>query len=92
MKYRIVLTDRNKYHTPFDDLDNGMHLVDVEYRPERRRVPYEVKICSTGKLALFRPNKCFWDEIDIEEQEYGASLEHNIELIPMPVLKRRPNV
>ena len=92
MKYRIVLTDRNKHNTPFEDVDNGIHLVDVEYRPKSRRVPYEVKICSTGKLALFRPNKCFWDEIDIEEHEYGASLEHNIELIPLPVLRRRPNV
>ena len=92
MKYRIVLTDRNKYHTPFEDVDNGMHLVDVEHRPESRRVPYEVKLCNTGKLALFRPNKCFWDEIDIEKQEYGASLEHNIALIPLPVLRRRTNV
>ena len=92
MKYRIVLTDRNKYQTPFEDVDNGMHLVDVEHRPESRRVPYEVKLCNTGKLALFRPNKCFWDEIDIEEQEYVASLEHNIALIPLPVLRRRPNV
>ena len=92
MKYRIVLTDRNKYQTPFEDVDNGMHLVDVEHRPESRRVPYEVKLCNTGKLALFRPNKCFWDEIDIEEQEYGASLEHNIALIPLPVLRRRTNV
>ena len=92
MKYRIVLTDMNKLNTHFEDVDNGTYIVDVEHRPESRRVPYEVKICSTGKLALFRPNKCFWDEIDIEEQEYGASLEHNIELIPLPVLRRRPNV
>ena len=92
MKYTILLTDRNKYQTPFEDVDNGMHLVDVEHRPESRRVPYEVKLSNTGKLALFRPNKCFWDEIDIKEQEYGASLEHNIALIPLPVLKRRPNV
>ena len=92
MKYKILLTDRNKHNTPFDDVDNGMHLVDVEHRPESRRVPYEVKICSTGKLALFRPNKCFWDEIDIEEQVYGVSLEHNIALIPMPVLKRKSYV
>ena len=92
MKYKILLTDRNKHNTPFEDVDNGMHLVDVEHRPESRRVPYEVKLCNTGKLALFRPNKCFWDEIDIEEQEYGASLEHNIALIPMPVLKRKSYV
>ena len=92
MKYKILLTDRNKHNTPFEKVDNGMHLVDVIYRPERDRVPYAVKICSTGDVALFRPNKCFWDEIDIEEQEYGASLEHNIELIPLPVLRRRPNV
>lgn len=92
MKYRIVLTDMNKLNTPFEDVDNGTYIVDVEHRPEGRRVPYEVKICSTGKLALFRPNKCFWDEIDIEEQEYGASLEHNIELIPMPVIKRKSYV
>lgn len=92
MKYRIVLTDMNKLNTPFEDVDNGTYIVDVEHRPESRRVPYGVKICSTGKLALFRPNKCFWDEIDIEDQEYGASLEHNIELIPMPVLKRKSYV
>lgn len=92
MKYRIVLTDMNKLNTPFEDVDNGTYIVDVEHRPESRRVPYGVKICSTGKLALFRPNKCFWDEIDIEEQEYGASLEHNIKLIPMPVLKRKSYV
>ena len=92
MKYKILLTDRNKHNTPFYDVDNGMHLVDVEHRPESIRVPYEVRIRGTGKLALFRPNKCFWDEIDIEKQEYGASLEHNIALIPMPVLKRKSYV
>ena len=92
MKYRIVITDMNKLNTPFEDVDSGIHLVDVEHRPGRTRVPYAVKLCNTGKLALFRPNKCFWDEIDIEEQEYGASLEHNIKLIPMPVLKRKSYV
>ena len=92
MKYRIVLTDMNKCNTPFDDVDSGIHLVDVEHRPESARVPYAVKLCSTGKITLFRPNKCFWDEIDIEEQEYGASLEHNIELIPLPVIKRKSYV
>ena len=92
MKYRIVLTDMNKLNTPFEDVDNGTYIVDVEHRPESSRVPYGVKICNTGKLALFRPIKCFWDEIDIQKQEYGASLEHNIVLIPLPVLRRRPNV
>ena len=92
MKYRIVLTDMNKLNTPFEDVYNGTYIVDVEHSPESSRVPYGVKICSTGKLALFRPNKCFWDEIDIEKQGYGATLEHNIELIPLPVIKRRPNV
>ena len=91
MKYKILLTDRNKHNTPFDDVDNGMHLVDVEHRPESRRVPYEVKLCNTGKLALFRPNKCYWDEIDIDEG-YITAIEHNIELIPMPVLKRKSYV
>ena len=92
MKYRILLTDMNKCNTSFDDVDSGIHLVDVVHRPESSRTPYAVKICDTGKVALFRPNKCFWDEIDIEEQEYGASLEHNIELIPLPVIKRRQHV
>ena len=91
MKYRIVLTDMNKLNTPFEDVANGTYIVDVEHRPESSRVPYGVKICSTGKLALFRPNKCYWDEIDIDE---GAitTIEHNIELIPMPVLKRKSYV
>ena len=56
MKYRIVLTDMNKHNTPFEDVDNGTYIVDVEHRPESSRVPYGVKICNTGKLALFRPN------------------------------------
>ena len=59
MKYRIVLTDMNKLNTPFEDVDNGTYIVDVAHSPESRRVPYGVKICSTGKLALFRHNKCF---------------------------------
>ena len=91
MKYKILLTDRNKHNTPFDDVDNGIHLVDVEHRPESSRAPYRVKICNTGKLALFRPNKCFWDEMDIDEG-YITSIEHNIELTPMPVLKRKEHV
>ena len=92
MKYKILLTDRNKYNTPFEDVTNGTYLVDVIHRPASGRIPYEVKICITGDLALFRPNKCFWDEIDIASQENGATLEHNIELIPMPVLKRKSYV
>ena len=91
MKYRIVLTDMNKLNTPFEDVDNGTYIVDVEHRPESSRVPYGVKICSTEKLALFRPNKCYWDEIDIDEG-YTTAIGHNIELIPMPVLKRKSYV
>ena len=89
MKYRILLTDDNKKKTPLGDEQNGWHLVDVGLS-RNSEAPYKVTLKS-GRMALFRPNKCYWDEIDIDE---GAitTIEHNIELIPMPILKRRPNV
>ena len=89
MKYRILLTDDNKKKTPLGDEPNGWHLVDVGLS-RNSEAPYKVTLKS-GRMTLFRPNKCYWDEIDIDE---GAitTIEHNIELIHMPVLKRRPNV
>ena len=89
MKYRILLTDDNKKKTPLGDEPNGWHLVDVGLS-RNSEAPYKVTLKS-GRMALFRPNKCYWDEIDIDE---GAitTIEHNIDLSPLPVLRRRPNV
>lgn len=89
MKYRILLTDDNKKKTPLGDEPNGWHLVDVELSRNSEAL-YKVTLKS-GKIALFRPNKCYWDEIDIDEGSITA-IEHNIELIPMPVLKRKSYV
>ena len=89
MKYRILLTDDNKKKTPLGDEPNGWHLVDVGLS-RNSEAPYKVTLKS-GRITLFRPNKCYWDEIDIDEGSITA-IEHNIELIPMPVIKRRPNV
>ena len=89
MKYRILLTDDNKKKTPIKDEPNGWHLVDVELS-RNSEAPYKVTLKS-GIITLFRPNKCYWDEIDIDEGSITA-IEHNIELIPLPVLRRRPNV
>ena len=89
MKYRIVLTDMNKKQTPLKDEPNGWHLVNVE-SSRNSEAPYKVTLKS-GRIALFRPNKCYWDEIDIDEGSITA-IEHNIELIPMPVLKRKSYV
>lgn len=89
MKYRILITDDNKKKTPLGDEPNGWHLVDVGLS-RNSEAPYEVTLKS-GRMALFRPNKCYWDEIDIDEG-YITAIEHNIELIPMPVLKRKSYV
>ena len=89
MKYRILLTDDNKKKTPLGDEPNGWHLVDVELS-RNSEAPYKVTFKS-GRISLFRPNKCYWDEIDIDEGSITA-IEHNIELIPMPVLKRKSYV
>ena len=89
MKYRILLTDDNKKKTPLGDEPNGWHLVNVE-SSRNSEAPYKVTLKS-GRVTLFRPNKCYWDEIDIDEGSITA-IEHNIELIPMPVLKRKSYV
>ena len=89
MKYRILLTDDNKKKTPLGDEPNGWHLVDVELS-RNSEAPYKVTLKS-GRITLFRPNKCYWDEIDIDEGSITA-IVHNIELIPMPVLKRKSYV
>jgi hypothetical protein len=89
MKYRILLTDDNKKKTPLGDEPNGWHLVNVE-SSRNSEAPYKVTLKS-GRVTLFRPNKCYWDEIDIDEGSITA-IEHNIELIPLPVLKRKSYV
>lgn len=89
MKYRILLTDDNKKKTPLGDEPNGWHLVDVELS-RNSEAPYKVTLKS-GRITLFRPNKCYWDQIDIAGG-YITAIVHNIELIPMPVLKRKSYV
>ena len=96
MKYRVLLTEENKKHTNFSEEPNGFYLVDV-FIDCAGRTPYLVHLLSptTGETLAttkFRSNKKYWDQEDIDDEELGASLEHNIELLPITLLKRRPNV
>ena len=88
MKYRIFLTDANKQKCSLRSygLPNGWNVVTVtdERNP---RTPYKVTF-STGKHAYFRPNKCYWDDIDISKGAIN-DLTNNIELIPITLLKRK---
>ena len=88
MKYRIFLTDANKrkcsllsYHLP-----NGWNIVTVT-DGRNSRTTYKVTF-STGRYTYFRPNKCYWDEADVTEGSIN-DLTNNVELIPIPILKRK---
>lgn len=88
MKYRIFLTDANKQKCSLRsyDLPNGWNIVTVTDR-RNSRSPYEVTF-STGRYTYFRPNKCYWDEVDVSNGPI-KDLTNNIELIPIPILKRK---
>ena len=87
MKYRIFLTDANKqkcsllsYHLP-----NGWNIVTVTDNIRRPRTPYKVTF-SSGRYTYFRPNKCYWDEVDVSKGDID-NLTDNVELIPITLLK-----
>ena len=88
MKYRIFLTDANKQKCDFRsyDLPNGWNIVTVT-DGHNSRSSYKVTF-STGSHTYFRPNKCYWDEVDVSNGEI-YDLTNNIELIPIPILKRK---
>lgn len=92
MKYRIFLTDANKQKCSLRnfDLPNGWNIVTATDDGSNSRSPYEVTF-STGKHTYFRSNKCYWDEYDVSEGTI-YDLTNNIELIPIPVLKRKSYV
>ena len=88
MKYRIFLTDANKrkcsllsYHLP-----NGWNIVTVT-DGRNSRTTYKVTF-STGRYTYFRPNKCYWDEVDVSKGDID-NLTDNVELIPITLLKRK---
>ena len=88
MKYRIFLTDANKQkcHLTTYGLPNGWNIVTVT--DERNsRSSYKVTF-STGRYTYFRPNKCYWDDIDVSKGEI-YDLTNNIELLPITLLKRK---
>ena len=88
MKYRIFLTDANKRKCSLAGfrLPNGWNTVTVtdERNP---RSSYKVTF-STGRYTYFRPNKCYWDNVDVSEGTIN-DLTDNIELIPITLLKRK---
>ena len=88
MKYRIFLTDANKQKCSLltYNLPNGWNMVTVT-DARNSRTPYKVTF-SSGGYTYFRPNKCYWDEADVTEGDI-ANLTNNIELIPIPRLKRK---
>ena len=88
MKYRIFLTDANKQKGSLRsyDLPNGWNIVTVT-DGRNSRTPYKVTF-STGRYIYFRPNKCYWDEIDVSVGEIN-DLTNNIELVPITLLKRK---
>ena len=88
MKYRIFLTNANKQKCslPSYGLPNGWNTVTVENYPHSRS-PYKVTF-STGKCTYFRPNKCYWDDIDVSKGKV-RDLTNNIELVPITLLKRK---
>ena len=88
MKYRVFLTDTNKQKCNLTTygLPNGWNTVTVT-DGSNARSPYKVTF-STGRWTYFRSNKCYWDEIDVSKGDID-DLTNNIELIPIPLLKRK---
>ena len=88
MKYRIFLTDANKRKCNITTygLPNGWNIVTVT-DGRNSRSSYKVTF-STGRYAYFRPNKCYWDEVDVSVGEIN-DLTNNIELLPITLLKRK---
>ena len=89
MKYRVFLTDANKRKCDITTygLPNGWNIVTVTDEIRRPRNPYKVTF-STGRYTYFRPNKCYWDDIDVSKGEI-YDLTNNIELLPITLLKRK---
>ena len=89
MKYRIFLTDANKRKCSLltYNLPNGWNIVTVTDERPTARSPYEVTF-SSGRCTYFRPNKCYWDNVDVSEGTIN-DLTDNIELIPITLLKRK---
>ena len=89
MKYRIFLTDANKQKCSLRsyDLPNGWNIVTVTDEIIRSRTHYKVTF-SSGRYTYFRPNKCYWDDIDVSKGEI-YDLTNNIELLPITLLKRK---
>ena len=89
MKYRIFLTDANKRKCNITTygLPNGWNIVTVTNERPTARSPYKVTF-STGRYTYFRPNKCYWDEVDVSVGEIN-DLTNNIELLPITLLKRK---
>ena len=89
MKYRIFLTDTNKRKCSLTSfgLPNGWNTVTVTEEGHNPRVPYKVTF-STGRYTYFRPNKYYWDEVDVSKGEVN-DLTNNIELAPIILLKRK---
>ena len=88
MKYRIFLTDANKRKCSLltYNLPNGWNIVTVT-DGRNSRSSYKVTF-STGRYTYFRPNKCYWDDIDVSKGEI-YDLTNNIELLPITLLKRK---
>ena len=88
MKYRIFLTDANKRKCNITTygLPNGWNIVTVT-DGRNSRASYKVTF-STGRYAYFRPNKCYWDDIDVSKGEI-YDLTNNIEQLPITLLKRK---
>ena len=89
MKYRIFLTDANKRKCNLTTygLPNGWNMVTVTDEIRRPRTPYKVTF-SSGRYTYFRPNKCYWDEVDVSKGDID-NLTNNIELLPITILKRK---
>ena len=89
MKYRIFLTDANKQKCSLSgyNLPNGWNIVTVTNERPTARAYYKVTF-STGRYTRFRPNKCYWDEVDVSQGDIN-NLTNNIELIPITLLKRK---
>ena len=88
MKYRVFLTDANKRKCNITKygLPNGWNIVTVT-DGRNSRAYYKVTF-STGRYTYFRPNKCYWDEVDVSVGEIN-DLTNNIELLPITLLKRK---
>ena len=88
MKYRVFLTDDNKRKCSITTygLPNGWNIVTVT-DGRNSRAFYKVTF-STGRCTYFRPNKCYWDDIDVSVGEIN-DLTNNIELLPITLLKRK---